>query len=859
MNAKLFLFAAVACLQAAVAANVNVPAGGNLQSALNAARPGDTITLAAGASYVGHFVLAPNPGPQWITIQSSAMNSLPAAGNRVSNTQSAAMPKLVSPDDGAVLLVPDGANYYHLIGLEFQTVPNIYVQDLIDVGTASDSSTALLPHDIDFDRDYIHGDPIAGGKRGIALNGGSTIVENCYVSGFVSTWQDTQALYGWDGPGPYKIINNYLEAGTETVAFGGATTSIPNVIPSDILVQNNTFFKPLSWMAGSSSYAGVPIWAKNHFELKNAQRVTIDSNTFTNNWQGADQPGYTFVFTVRTEYGAVPWAVVRDITVTNNIINHSAQGAVFAGHDNDGSGSSGNFVVQNNVWEDINSSWGGNGHLFVILDDVQGVTLDHNTAFQNGAPMLFDIAPSNNITYTNNITMNGWGVVGDGTGMGIPTLNGYASGWTFAKNVLIGGPSNQYPANNFFPSSVDQVGFTNVTGANFQLSSVSAFKNAGTDGKDIGMDQPTASAPLMFIPVTPCRVADTRNPNGAFGGPALGAGAVRNFSIPSSACGIPSSAAAYSLNVTAVPSGALGYITVWPAGQAQPLVSTLNSDGRIKANAAIVPAGANGAVSIYASDATHVVLDIDGYFVPAGTASALAFYPVQPCRVIDSRQGTGALSAGISRSVPIAGSCNIPAAAQAYSLNFTAVPRRALGYLTVWAAGQSQPTVSTLNAPTGTVTANAAIVPAGNGGSISVMGSDATDLIIDANGYFAPPGPGGLSLYTLSPCRVSDSRAQPGSGPFSGTRSVNVVGAGCSVPAAAQAYVMNATVVPSGALQYLTLWADGQAQPFVSTLNAFDAAITSNMAIVGSTNGSIDAFGSASTQLILDVSSYFAP
>ncbi len=108
------------------------------------------------------------------------------------------------------------------------------------------------------------------------------------------------------------------------------------------------------------------------------------------------------------------------------------------------------------------------------------------------------------------------------------------------------------------------------------------------------------------------------------------------------------------------------------------------------------------------------------------------------------------------------GSCSIPASAQAYSLNFTAVPKGPLSYLTTWPTGQAQPLASTLNASTGAVTANAAIVPAGTGGSVSVFSSDATDLVIDVDGYFAAPGSGGLSLYTLTPCRVLDTRNPPG-------------------------------------------------------------------------------------------------
>ncbi|HZD50497.1 MAG TPA: hypothetical protein VE178_17270, partial [Silvibacterium sp.] len=107
-----------------------------------------------------------------------------------------------------------------------------------------------------------------------------------------------------------------------------------------------------------------------------------------------------------------------------------------------------------------------------------------------------------------------------------------------------------------------------------------------------------ATSALQFMPVTPCRVVDTRNPDGPFGGPELGAAASREFDIPQSACNIPSTAVAYSLNVTVVPNASLNYLTLWPSGQPQPFVSTLNSDGRVKANAAITPAGSDGGVSV---------------------------------------------------------------------------------------------------------------------------------------------------------------------------------------------------------------------------------------------------------------------
>jgi hypothetical protein len=104
---------------------------------------------------------------------------------------------------------------------------------------------------------------------------------------------------------------------------------------------------------------------------------------------------------------------------------------------------------------------------------------------------------------------------------------------------------------------------------------------------------------------------------GEFGPPEMTAGSTRSFPVPSSSCGVPATAQAYSLNMTVEPPGSLFYLTVWPTGQSMPGVSTLNDlSGAILANAAIVPAGSNGAISVFVSDTTNVIIDINGYFAP---------------------------------------------------------------------------------------------------------------------------------------------------------------------------------------------------------------------------------------------------
>jgi hypothetical protein len=370
---------------------------------------------------------------------------------------------------------------------------------------------------------------------------------------------------------------------------------------------------------------------------------------------------------------------------------------------------------------------------------------------------------------------------------------------------------------------------------------------------------------LAFIPVAPCRLVDTRNATGAFGGPSMTAGSTRSFTLPNSPCGLPLVAYAYSLNITVVPQNKLGYLTVWPTGLPQPLVSTLNSlDGRIVANAAIVPAGSNGAISVYVTDQTEVIIDVNGYFGAAGGSGALTFVPVNPCRAVDTRS-SHILAANSTNSFPVASnSCGVPTTAAAYSLNATVIPTTTLDYLTLYPTGAPPPNVSTLNSSNGQVVANAAIVPAGTGSAITAYVTNQTQLILDINGYFTATPPTPLVFNTVTPCRVVDTRNATGTfgGPIlaaNSTRSFPIPAGSCGIPATATAYAFNVTVVPTNALQYLTLWANGQAQPNVSTLNSYDGQVVSNAALVpAGTSGAIDVFVTDQTHVIIDVVGYFS-
>jgi hypothetical protein len=240
----------------ASAATITVNAGGNLQTALNSAQPGDTILLQAGATFTGNFTLPVKSGTAYITIRSSAADtSLPAANVRIDPRYAAYLPKLKSANSVPVLGTAAGAHHWRLQFLEFQGNAGGSAE-MLRLGSSSEANPANQARQIVIDRVYIHGEPKSGTRRGIALNSGDTTIINSYISDIKAIGQDSQAIAGWNGPGPYRIENNYLEAAGENIMFGGSTPTIQNLVPSNISIRRNHFSKNLAW---KNAIAATPV------------------------------------------------------------------------------------------------------------------------------------------------------------------------------------------------------------------------------------------------------------------------------------------------------------------------------------------------------------------------------------------------------------------------------------------------------------------------------------------------------------------------------------------------------------------------------------------------------------------------
>jgi hypothetical protein len=466
-----------------------VSPGQSLQDALDRAVPGDTITVQAGGVYTGLFKLRKKSGTGWITIRSSALSSLPA-GERITPKDAIHMPKLVANSTFGTLTADNGAHHYRIIGIEMTVPPGMYPNQVVVLGDGSQSTISDVPTDIEFDRVYIHGDPDAGGKRGITLNARNTTIKNSHISSFKSTWQDTQTIAGWNGPGPFLIENNFLEAAAECAAFGGSKPSIPNLVPSDITFRRNHCFKPFTWMKSHENFRGTAWLVKNGFELKNARRVLIEGNVFTNVWMHG-QAGYAIVLVPRTLEGAIPWTVIEDVTIRKNIFRRCSGGVALSGMDDNGMGKGRNFRIEHNLFEDINSEkWGGPGHLLLVLNKAEGVVFEHNTGFHTGKIAAFDgKAPMSRFVYRNNISPhNTYGIIGNSRSTGISTLSAFAPDATVTHNVMAGGNAGLYPEGNYFPASLAGVEFVDMVEGNYRLSSASPYLGKGTDGRDLGAD-----------------------------------------------------------------------------------------------------------------------------------------------------------------------------------------------------------------------------------------------------------------------------------------------------------------------------------------------------------------------------------
>ena len=214
------------------------------------------------------------------------------------------------------------------------------------------------------------------------------------------------------------------------------------------------------------------------------------------------------------------------------------------------------------------------------------------------------------------------------------------------------------------------------------------------------------------------------------------------------------------LNLTMVDVDGAGYASVWPTGSPMPTVSSPNTDlaGQTVANMVTVPLGVDGFISIFSSIGADYIVDVQGVYESATTASAGRFVPLTPRRAIDTRL-SASLAPDSSITVDVA-AVGVPRHASAAVLNVTATQTRAGGFLTVWPADTPMPVASNLNVPRAGYTVANQVIARVTNGRVSVYSFERTDVIVDVTGYMtgatAPAGSDGLYV-PITPARLLDT------------------------------------------------------------------------------------------------------
>ena len=471
----------------------------NLQDAIDSAKCGDTLKLQAGATFRGLFRLPAKPcdDSHWIILRTSASDdSLPREGTRITPCYAGIASLPGRPDfrcaavrnvlakiefdrqaDSGPILFQDGANHYRLIGLEItRAVPGLHMRNLIQPGTLE--STA---HHLVFDRLWLHGTAEDETKGGIHLSGitYAAIVDSYFTDfhciALKGSCTDAQAVNGGgrDAPGgPYKILNNFLEASGENILFGGAPGS---TTPADIEIRHNYFFKPMIWKPDQPGFVGSATGnafiVKNLFELKNAQRVLFEGNVLENVWGGFSQSGFAILLTPANQDNACPLCRVTDVTIRYNKIRHCAsvlQIAIALNKAGTSAAAGERYSIHDLVVDDIDGeAYKGFGNFLTIVSinvPIKDVLIDHVTAFppkalitiQNGV----NHAKLGNFTITNNVFNAGPRQIASAGGgrtncATVPgnhpedLWNSCFDNSTFAHNVIIDGKGS-WPGDNVF-------------------------------------------------------------------------------------------------------------------------------------------------------------------------------------------------------------------------------------------------------------------------------------------------------------------------------------------------------------------------------------------------------------------------
>ena len=411
--------------------------------------------LTAGATYSGNFTLPAKAGTAangWVIVRSDKYSQLPPMGTRVTPSNAGVMAKIETPNTAPAIKTVGAAHGWWFAGIEVTVTASLTAQQygLVNLGDGAATSVSAQPNDLVLDRMYIHGQTTTNLTRCVSLNSGASQVTDSYLAECHASGFDSQAIWGGNGPGPYKIVNNTLMGAGENIMFGGSDPAIPGLVPSDIEIRRNYVYTPASWKGK---------WTrKNLLELKNATRVLIEGNVFDGSWLDA-QTGWAIIVKSANQGGGCRWCRSTDVTIRRNIIQNSGAGINIAPRgDNPASDTTARRVlISEVVMNNINvAPYNGDGRGLMLLSETYNVTVERTVmAGTLQASLMLDKGiGSPYAIFRDNVWERGqYGVIGTGSAPGTSSLTAGAPGYTWTNMFMVGPAQTPYPAGTTWVSS----------------------------------------------------------------------------------------------------------------------------------------------------------------------------------------------------------------------------------------------------------------------------------------------------------------------------------------------------------------------------------------------------------------------
>lgn len=421
------------------------------------------------------------------------------------------------------------------------TIENNYLEaagENVLFGGADPAVTNLVPSDIVLRRNHLY-KPLAwrnailsapGNARASAGSGGSLTAATHYFRVVAVMVSGTRTAVSVPSSEASAVVGS---GGRVTVTWTGVAGAdkyrvYRGTSPGAQTKYLETTSTSLAY-SGSGEVAGTPAssgtkWVvKNTFELKNAQRVTLDGNLLENNW-AAGQYGYAIVLTPRNS-GSAPWTRVQDITFTNNIVRHVPGVVNIAGYDDsDPTLRTERITFRNNLFDDVNhSAYGTNAKALLVGGGAATLVFDRNTIIHTNSSVLYAYgAAMPGLVYTNNVSQHHrYGIMGDGATTGNPTIAKFFPGAVVRCNVLAGGNASLYPTPNSFPTLAEWgAAFVDPAAGDYRILTGSAFASAGCGGSTPGADFSQLNAAMQDgvgdPPVDPANQAPIADAGGPY-------------------------------------------------------------------------------------------------------------------------------------------------------------------------------------------------------------------------------------------------------------------------------------------------------------------------------------------------------